>query len=62
MASECESLPLRFAHRSMRGTRSAGIRSVFTGCRAVAGRPVFLRVSDFAFAMVAYRFFFGGKA
>jgi hypothetical protein len=31
MASECESLPLAFAHRSMRAARSTGIRSVLTG-------------------------------
>jgi hypothetical protein len=48
MASECESLPLRFAHRSMRSARSAGNRSDFTEASAFAGRPVFLRATDFA--------------
>jgi hypothetical protein len=57
MASECESLPLAFAHRSIRSERSGGIRTVFTGSPHVAGRPVFLRIADFDFAMIAYRFF-----
>jgi hypothetical protein len=32
-------------------------RTVFTGSPRVAGRPVFLRIADFDFAMIAYRFF-----
>jgi hypothetical protein len=41
----------------MRPERSGGIRTVFTGSPRVAGRPVFLRIADFDFAMIAYRFF-----
>jgi hypothetical protein len=48
IASECESLPLRFAHRSIRSARSAGNRSDFTEAFALAGRPVFFRIMDFA--------------
>jgi hypothetical protein len=48
MASECESLPMAFAHRSMRSARSAGSRSDFMRCWAAVGRLVLLRATDFA--------------
>src|ERR1700682_845079 len=53
MASECESLPLALAHASIRRARSGVIRSVFTGAFLITGRPVFLRISDFDFAIIA---------
>jgi hypothetical protein len=51
-------LTIAFAQRSMRCVRSAGSRSDFTWRWTAIGRFVFLRTTDFDFAMVARRRFF----
>jgi hypothetical protein len=51
MASDREFSPFRFAHSSMRSRRSGDRRTVITGSRPVAGRPLVFGVTAIDFTI-----------